>query len=51
LVEITRRISIQCVKQTRHAVKKRARPRVEGHVVKGCESEEDSEIPCEQAIC
>lgn len=50
LVKVTRRITIQCVEQARDAVKKRTRARVEGHVVEGCESKDNSEIPCKRAL-
>lgn len=46
LVEVPRRISIQCIKQTRHAIQKGACSGVEGHVVEGCEGKDDSEISC-----
>lgn len=50
LIEVTRRISIQCVEQTRDAIKQGTCSRVEGHVIKGCDGEDDSEVSCEQAL-
>lgn len=50
LVEVTRRISIQRVEQTRHAIEKGTCSRVEGHVIKGCDGKDDSEIPYERAL-
>lgn len=50
LVKVTRCISIQCVEQTRHAVQKRTCARVEGHIVEGRESKDNSEIPCKRSL-
>lgn len=44
LVEIARRISVQSIEQAGHAVKNRARSWVEGHVVEGCNRQNNSHI-------
>ena len=45
LVEIPRRISIQCIQQTRYAIKEGAGARVQRHVIEGCDGEDDAEVP------
>lgn len=47
LVEIARRISVQSIQQAGYAVKDRARSWVEGHVVEGCNRQNNSHVSYE----
>lgn len=46
LVEVPRGYTIEGVKEARNAVEDGACPGVEGHVVEGCDGEEDAGIAC-----
>lgn len=45
LVKIPGSIAIQCVQQTRHAIKERTGARMEGHIVEGGNGEDDTRVP------
>lgn len=48
LLESASSVSIESVKEARHAVQQRAGSRVEGHVVEGGDGEDNARVACEE---